>query len=129
MSAESEDLRALYAHRFSNAETARSDLWAVLCSDFFQRWVPESSTVLDVAAGHCEFINSIRAARRLAVDLNPDVVLRAAPEVEAVVARSDELTHIEDGSVDRVFVSNFFEHIPRDAILATLQEARRVLRS
>ena len=128
MTAESEDLRALYHHRFGTAEVQRSDLWQVLCEDFFQRWVPRDSTVLDIAAGHCEFVNNIKAARRLAVDLNPDLLVRAAPGVEAVVCRSDEIDHLADGSVDRVFISNFFEHVPREVILSTLTEARRVLR-
>jgi SAM-dependent methyltransferase len=127
MSAESEELRALYAGRFGDEHAARDSLWEVLCSDFFQRWVPESATVLDVAAGHCEFINNIRAGRRIAVDLNPDVVTRAAPGVEAHQCRSDEMTPIPDGSVDRVFISNFFEHVPRETIVSTLREVRRVL--
>jgi SAM-dependent methyltransferase len=128
MSSESSDLRALYANRFGAEEVPRSDLWEVLCAEFFQKWVPESATVLDVAAGHCEFINNIRAGRRLAVDLNPAVVERAAPGVEAVVCRSDAMPHLEDGSVDRVFISNFFEHVTRDVIVSTLLEAKRVLR-
>ncbi len=129
MSTESEDLQALYLNRFGSEEVQRQDLWQVLCSDFFQRWVPSRSTVLDVAAGHCEFINNIEAGRRLAVDLNPDVVVRAAAGVEAVVCRSDAMSHLEDGSVDRVFISNFFEHIPREVIVSTLLEVRRVLRA
>jgi SAM-dependent methyltransferase len=128
MSTESEDLQALYLNRFGSEGVQRQDLWQVLCSDFFQRWVPPDSTVLDVAAGHCEFVNNIKAGRRLAVDLNPDVVVRAAAGVEAVVCRSDDMSHLADGSVDRVFISNFFEHIPREVIVSTLLEVRRVLR-
>lgn len=124
---ESESLRTLYAHRFSGESAARDDIWQVLCADFFQRWVPPTATVLDLAAGHCEFINNISALRRIAVDLNPDVAVRAAPGVETHVARSDALQEIANDSVDVVFCSNFFEHITRDAILATLTEARRVL--
>ena len=33
--------------------------------------MPRDATVLDLAAGHCEFINNIQAGRRIAVDLNP----------------------------------------------------------
>ncbi|WP_239557992.1 class I SAM-dependent methyltransferase [Nocardioides cavernae] len=106
----------------------RGDLWTVLCRDYFQRWVPETSTVLDIAAGHCEFINNIVAGRKLAVDLNPDLINHAAADVEATVSRSDALHHLADHSVDRVFISNFFEHVPREVILSTLVEARRVLR-
>ena len=60
------ELRRLYAHRFESVEGQRTDLWRVLCDDFFSRWVPPGSTVLDVAAGHCEFVNNIKAARRIA---------------------------------------------------------------
>ncbi|GAA2129466.1 class I SAM-dependent methyltransferase [Nocardioides bigeumensis] len=121
-------LRRLYAHRFESVEGQRTDLWRVLCDDFFSRWVPADSTVLDVAAGHCEFVNNIRAARRIAVDLNPDVVTRAASGVEAHVCRSDAMDMLPDASVDRVFISNFFEHVPREVIVSTLDEVRRVLR-
>lgn len=128
MTAESEDLRVLYGNRFGSEERRRSDLWEVLCRDFFQKWVPPDAVVLDVAAGHCEFINNIEAGRRLAVDLNPDVLVRAGHGVEAFVARSDTMTAIEPASVDRVFISNFFEHITRDVIVSTLLEVKRVLR-
>jgi SAM-dependent methyltransferase len=129
MTADSEDLRVLYDHRFGAEEVQRTDLWQVLCRKFFQKWVPSDATVLDVAAGHCEFINNIEAGRRLAVDLNPDVLKRAGKGVEAYVARSDAMTPIASGSVDRVFISNFFEHVTREVIISTLLEVKRVLRS
>lgn len=122
------ELKSLYTNRFRDAEIHRDDIWRVLCADFFQRWVPVDGTVLDVAAGHCEFINNIQAARRVAVDLNPDVKLRAARGVEAHVQRSDAMTEIDDDSIDTVFISNFFEHVSREVILSTLTEARRVLK-
>jgi SAM-dependent methyltransferase len=128
MSSESDDLKVLYRNRFGHEGEPRTDLWRVLCSDFFQRWVPRDSTVLDVAAGHCEFINNISAGTKLAIDLNPDVLEQAGPDVDARVTRSDDMQGIEDGSVDRVFISNFFEHIPREVIVATLVEVKRVLR-
>jgi SAM-dependent methyltransferase len=123
-----EDLESLYAQRFAPDTEHRHRLWKVLCTDFFQRYVPPNAVVLDVAAGHCEFINNIRAAERVAVDLNPDVVRRADPGVKAIVARADHMADIDSASVDRAFVSNFFEHVPRDTILSTLAEIRRVLR-
>ncbi len=128
MSTDSEDLQALYAKRFGDDEVRRQDLWQVLCTEFFQKWVPTEATVLDVAAGHCEFINNIAAARKLAVDLNPDLKAKAASDVETYVTRSDAMAEIPDASVDRVFVSNFFEHIPREVITSTLVEMRRVLK-
>lgn len=128
MNSESEDLKVLYGMRFNAESEQRQDLWEVLCERFFQRWIPLEATVLDVAAGHCEFVNNIRAGRKIAVDLNPDVLHRAGAGVEAHICRSDDMSEIADASVDRVFISNFFEHIPRETIISTLREVRRVLR-
>jgi ubiquinone/menaquinone biosynthesis C-methylase UbiE len=125
---ESEGLRALYAHRFDREAKQRNDLWRTLCGSYFQRWIPRDGVVLDLAAGHCEFINNIAAGRRIAVDLNPAVQDRAAAGVEAHVGRSTDLHMLGDATIDRVFISNFFEHITREDILATLEEVRRVLR-
>jgi SAM-dependent methyltransferase len=125
---ESNGLKALYRNRFDKESEQRQETWDVLCRDFFQTWVAEDAVVLDLAAGHCEFINNIRAGRRIAVDLNPDVKLRAATGVETHVLRSDDLVDIAEQSIDVVFISNFFEHISREVILATLVEVRRVLR-
>jgi SAM-dependent methyltransferase len=90
--------------------------------------VRPDDTVLDVAAGWCEFINNIDALTRIAVDLNPDVKLRAGPGVVAHVGPSTAMTEVADGSVDVAFVSNLFEHLTRPEIVTTLEEVRRVLR-
>lgn len=129
MNSESDDLKVLYANRFNSEGEQRQDIWKVLCDVFFQKWVPTDATVLDIAAGHCEFINNISAGRRVAVDLNPDVLVRAGEGVEAYIGRSDDMSMIADGSIDRAFISNFFEHIPREVITSTLLEVRRVLRA
>ncbi len=127
MTLDGQRLTDLYANRFDDEQPARDDLWTVLCHDFFQKWVPRTDTVLDVAAGHCEFVNAIEADRRIALDLNPAVRQHARAGVETIVGRSDAIP-LDDAEVDTAFVSNFFEHIDRDTIVSTLVELRRVLR-
>ena len=124
------DAPALYAHRFDQAERAtKARVWAVLCADFFQRYVRPDDHLLDLGAGFCEFINHIRCARKYAVDDNPQIAALAAADVEAHVGRADRLDWLAGQSVDVVFVSNFFEHLPDSAaLLAVLGEVRRVLR-
>lgn len=122
-----EELRALYAGRFGREEAARASMWKILCEEFFQRWVAPDATLVDLAAGGCEFVNAIRARERYAVDLNPAVAEAAEPGVTALVCPA-EAVPLADASVDVVFVSNFFEHVDRPTILAVLVEARRLLR-
>lgn len=124
-------LQATYAERFTSKELrAKRALWQVLVRDVFQQYVPADGVVLDLGAGYCEFVNAVQARRKVAVDLNPDTRLAAAPDVDVVQCRCDELTGLRSGTVDTVFSSNFFEHLPdKTELLRTLVEARRVLRS
>jgi SAM-dependent methyltransferase len=123
-----EQMRVLYGERFSGEDEFRRGMWQVLCTDFFQKWVPADATVLDIAAGTCDFINGIQAGTRIAIDLNPAIHDFADPGVRALVGPADAMTEIADHSVDVAFISNFFEHIDRDTILRVLTEVRRVLR-
>ncbi len=121
-------LQSLYHERFTVDGEYRARLWHVLCQDYFQQFVQLDDTVVELAAGYCEFINAIQAGTKIAVDLNPDVVRHAGPGVDAVVSDTSDMAAIRGGTADVVFVSNFFEHLTRGDILRTLGEARRILR-
>ena len=126
----SDELSTLYSERFGARERKRKlAVWRVLCRHFFQRYVQPRDTVLDLGAGNCEFINTIQCGAKIAVDGNPEVRQWAADGVRVVVATSTHLGEIDGESVDVVFCSNFFEHLPSKAALhETLEECRRVLR-
>ncbi len=120
----------LYDYRFTSKERERKNaLWKVLCQAFFQKYVSESDVVLDLGAGYCEFINHIRCGRKFAVDLNEDTQRCAAEDVAVLLKPASDLSPLEDASVDIVFASNLFEHLPsKEALMATLAEIHRVLR-
>lgn len=124
-------LDTLYATRFPEADRdAKDAIWRVLCPYFFQRYVPEEAVVLDIGAGFGEFLRHIKCARRIAVDIERLSGRTLPPGTEEVFAPSHELSrHVRPDSVDIVFCSNFFEHLPDTAtFLATLTEIRAVLR-
>lgn len=129
-----EELSKIYSNRFEEKEwKKRNSMWRILCKGFFDKYVSFQDDVLDVAAGYCDFINNIakseKLGRRIAVDLNPDVKKHAADHVETHNAMAEDLSFLEDESVDVVFMSNFLEHIKeKDDILKILKECRRVLR-
>jgi SAM-dependent methyltransferase len=107
------DARELYEHRFDAAErAAKAQVWAVLCADFFQRYIGPTDSVLDLGAGFCEFINHIRCGRKYAVDADSNVAARAGADVTAYCGAVDRLEWFADESLDVVFVSNLFEHLP-----------------
>jgi ubiquinone/menaquinone biosynthesis C-methylase UbiE len=124
------NLESLYKNRFDDsALNRRKVLWQTLCRGFFQRYVPKDSTVLDIAAGYCEFINNIDCARKFAVDLNENAFRYADPDVKVFVCPSVDMSPIPRESIDIAFMSNFLEHLEsRQQIIQTLTEVRRVLK-
>ncbi|MBV6871859.1 class I SAM-dependent methyltransferase [Xanthomonas euvesicatoria] len=124
------DLDVLYQHRFPKEELANKNrIWQVLCTQYFSRFVKPSETVVDIGAGYCEFINNIRAAHKIAVDLNPDVRKFAADGIRVINESCIAVSSIPSASVDAVFMSNFLEHLPsKDLVLQTLRESARMLK-
>lgn len=124
------DLASIYKSRFSNTGfEKRKRVWKILCADFFQQHVPPSSVLLDLACGYGEFINHIDASKKYGVDLNPDAQSQLSPDVEFKLTPAYDLSHISSDSVDRVFTSNFLEHLPDKAACDTvLKEVRRILK-
>ena len=123
-------LERLYRRRFSETDRAEMEVvWRVLVRDFFQARIDPASAVLDVGAGTCVFINHVRAARRIALDANPELPRLAAPGVETIVTDDLSLRQLEPGSIGCAFVSNFLEHLDDHlAVLRLLAAVRRVLR-
>jgi SAM-dependent methyltransferase len=125
------ELGSLYATRFPAADRAAKDaIWRVLCKHFFQQYVDHEDVVLDLGAGFGEFLRHIECRSRVAVDVEK-LPGRQLPEgTREVTAPSHRLTeHVVPMSVDVVFCSNFFEHLPDTAtFLATLGEIWTVLR-
>jgi SAM-dependent methyltransferase len=123
------DLARTYQSRFEAKETYRYQVWQVLISRFFQRYVKPDATVLDLGCGYGEFINQVRAGKKYAMDLNPSTREKLRPEVSFLQQDCSKTWALEEKSLDVVFTSNFFEHLlNKDLLGETLDQARRCLK-
>jgi SAM-dependent methyltransferase len=127
-----EDIRleSIYRKRFEpNAEHRRA-VWGVLVSSFFSRFIAPDFTVLDLGCGYGEFINTVQAKTRLAIDMNPTAKDKLAGDIKFFLQDSSEPWQgIQENSIDVVFTSNFLEHLPDKAAVArTLREINRCLK-
>lgn len=122
-------LALLYRERFTEQELDfKRRMWKVFVDRYFQRFIQPDDVVLDLGAGGCEFINAIRCAEKYAVDLNPDIE-QYAEGVTTIIAESRSMDAVSSGSIDVVFTSNFFEHLPnKSELVVTLEECRRILK-
>ena len=124
-----DELRDTYTRRFSGQEQRRRQIWEILNRHFFDKWIKPEDSVLDLGAGYCEFINSVHAQRKFALDLNPNTALQASSDVQVISQDITRRWALDNASVDVVFTSNFLEHLPAKKDLThCLQEASRILR-
>jgi len=125
-----DDLDKLYDLRFTPRQREQKLMvWKILCEQYLQRFVKPDATVLDLACGFGEFIQHIRAGRKIAVDANPAVSTLLPPDVEFHNCGADDLGVIPPACVDVCFTSNFFEHLPSKAAMdQVLEEVRKTLR-
>ena len=123
------ELQREYALRFEPLKEYRSRIWKLLTSSFFQKYIPPQAAVLDLGSGWGEFINNIKAEKKFGMDLNPDGRAKLAPDVTFLNQDCSVEWKVPDASLDLVFTSNFFEHLPtKDSLRSTLQEAMRCLK-
>ncbi len=124
-----EDLQRIYGARFSGNLDYRVRVWTVLIADWFAKYVKTTDSVLDLGCGYGEFINTVQCAEKFAMDLNPDAPRFLGASVKLFQQDCSTRWPLPDASLDVVFTSNFFEHLPdKSGLGRTLDEIRRCLR-
>ena len=125
----SQELQRIYRNRFSQTSAYRNRVWQVLTSSFFNRWVAPEAAVLDLGCGYGEFINNILARQKFAMDLNPDTQHHLTNGVRYFQQDCSAVWPTQDNTLDAVFTSNFFEHLPdKECLKRTLRQAFRCLK-
>jgi SAM-dependent methyltransferase len=119
----------LYAYRFRDIDQgARLAVWEAI-APHVHGLMGSPETVLDPAAGRGEFIGSIPARERWAVD---EVAYPEAEQTTGVKVVTAKIMNAElpPEHFDGVFASNFLEHLPdQEAISEFLERMRDVMRA
>jgi len=105
----------------------RDVLWESLWRYFFSKIVNAQDCVLDLGSGYGNFINAVRARRRIAVDMWDRFPEFLMPGIEFHVGSVTDLEFIDDGAVDFAFASNLFEHLSQAEFSRVLESLRRKL--
>ena len=124
------NLTQIYEKRFSGHENYRKRVWKILIYDFFSKWIKSTDHVLDLGCGYGEFINHTKCEVRHAMDLNPKT--KSLLDKEIILHQQDcsESWEIDSNSLDLVFTSNFFEHLPnKESLDRTMGEVKKALKS
>ncbi len=106
----------------------RRVLWQTLVAGVFQKQIPQDGVVLELGAGYGEFINAVRARRRLAVDQWPGMLAHLEAGVDGLVTPITQLDGVPADSVDYVFSSNCFEHVSQAELVECLAQLRHKMK-
>ena len=105
----------------------REKVWAALWRYFFSKRIGAGDCVLDLGCGYGEFINQVKARRRIGIDLWDGMPEHVASGVETIVGPVTDLSKVEDRAVDYAFSSNLFEHLTKDALAEVLKQLKAKL--
>jgi SAM-dependent methyltransferase len=126
---DSKELEKIYGRRFNEHIQYRDQIWELLTREFFSKYVAPGDRLLDLGCGYGEFVNNIVCGSKFAMDMNPGARERLRPEVQFIEQDCSLPWSLPDDSLDVVFTSNFFEHLPSKKTLSdTLAQAHRCLR-
>ena len=124
-----DDLNKIYQIRFSGLEEYRNAIWKILVKDFFSKWIQRGATVLDLGCGYGEFINNVTDCERHAMDLNSDSGKHLEKDIHFHQQDCSKPWEISPRSLDVIFSSNFFEHLPNKQTLdQTMRHVRKHLK-
>jgi hypothetical protein len=114
--------------RFS-PQKSRKGIWEEV-TRYLERYIPKDSAVLDLGAGYCDFINSVRADKRYALDKHINPREYASEGVIALFGGVELLERqIADRSLDVVMASNFLEHLENKELEGYLSAVRSKLKT
>jgi SAM-dependent methyltransferase len=124
-----DNLSKIYEIRFSGHEEYRTKVWQILVREFFSKWISPNFRILDLGCGYGEFINNVDSEVRHGMDLNPNAQKYLSDKVIFHKQDCSQAWSMEPNSLDIVFTSNFFEHLPNKLALdQTISNAHRALK-
>jgi len=122
-------LTQIYEKRFSGHENYRNCVWKILIDEYFSQWIRSSDHILDLGCGYGEFINHTKCDVRHAMDLNPKTKSLLDKKIIFHEQDCSKPWKIDQNSLDLVFTSNFFEHLPnKESLDRSVGEIKKALK-
>ena len=101
----------IYEYRFKNVDKLKKLITWQIIADFLYKELKYPASIIDPAAGECEFINAISVKEKWAVDMNADFIMKFANKnIEIIVGNALQIK-MPDDYFEAAFMSNFLEHL------------------
>jgi SAM-dependent methyltransferase len=111
----------IYEYRFKGVDRNKKlSTWKII-AEFIHEKLGKPSSMIDPAAGDCEFINQVPATERWAVDMGEHTKRAAQSDVKVVIGNNLDVT-LPLNYFEGVYVSNFLEHLHSQEDVANFLE-------
>ena len=111
----------IYEYRFKGVDKNKKlSTWKII-AEFIHEKLGKPNSMIDPAAGDCEFINQVPAKERWAVDMGEHTKRAAQPDIKVVIGNNLEVD-LPKNYVEGVYVSNFLEHLHSQEDVANFLE-------
>lgn len=105
------DYNRIYDYRFKDVDKQKKLITWQIIADFLYKQLNSPASIIDPAAGECEFINAIPIKEKWAVDLNSDFIAKFANKNIHIIIGNALEVKLPDDYFDAAFMSNFLEHL------------------
>jgi SAM-dependent methyltransferase len=105
----------------------RRQVWREIVR-YVQARSPAVETLIELGPGYCDFVNQFQAGKKIAFDLNPEMLHYAESDVELRIEGCTTLPGVPCESVDMIFASNFLEHLAGEDVDELLERVAAVLK-
>ncbi|MDZ4668200.1 MAG: methyltransferase domain-containing protein [bacterium] len=111
----------IYEYRFKGVDKNKKlSTWKII-AEFMYGKLGNPASVIDPAAGDCEFINQVPAAERWAVDMGEHTQRAAQKDIKVVIGNNLKV-NLPLNYFEGVYVSNFLEHLHTQEDVANFLE-------
>lgn len=100
----------IYEYRFKGINRDKKLLTWKIIAEFIYKKLNKPESILDPAAGDCEFINFVPSKERWAVDMNEGTKKAAQKDIKVVIGNNLNV-ELPQNYFDGVYISNFLEHL------------------
>jgi len=105
------DYTRIYEYRFKDVDRQKKLItWQVIAGCIYNE-LNHPASIIDPAAGECEFINAIPVIEKWAVDLNPEIIGKYAGDNIRVKTGNSLQIELPEDYFEAAFLSNFLEHL------------------
>ena len=105
------DNNRIYEYRFQNVDKKKKLItWQVIANYIF-RELNAPTSIIDIAAGECEFINAVPVEEKWAVDLNSEFISKFVNKNIRVKTGNALQLNLPEEYFEAAFISNFLEHL------------------